>query len=121
MLASVIGVGLNVNQISFPNLTNVSSLKLLSGKAIDLDWLLHSLQKELQKSFLIYEEIGPIEMQKNYEKVLYRKDKPSTFKDKDGQQFMGFIRGISNEGKLIVALEDDIKKEFNLKEISLLY
>jgi len=53
--------------------------------------------------------------------LLFRKDKPSTFQDKQGKMFMGFIRGVSDEGKLVVELEDEITKNFNLKEIKLLY
>ena len=56
-----------------------------------------------------------------YEKLLFRKDKPSTFKNSHGNIFAGFIKGISNSGKLQVVLEDDILKEFDLKEIQLLY
>ncbi len=121
MLASVIGIGLNVNQTTFNDLPNVSSLKSLTGKTFNLDQLLVELQSVLKQTFLELDEKGAFEMQKKYENVLFRKDKPSTFKDKDGNLFMGFIKGVSNEGRLVVTLEDDIKKEFDLKEISLLY
>lgn len=121
MISSVIGIGLNVNQEKFVGLSNVSSLKLLMGKTFDLEMLLHLFYEELQKSFLEIENRGAEYMKDTYESVLFRKDKPSTFKGIDGNLFMGFIRGVSDQGKLVVTLEDDIQKEFNLKEISLLY
>ena len=121
MVASVIGIGLNVNQITFNNLPKVSSLKLLTGKTFNLDQLLEEFQSVLKHTFLELDEKGAVEMQKKYENVLFRKDKPSTFKDNDGNLFMGFIQGVSNEGRLVVTIEDDIKKEFDLKAISLLY
>ncbi len=121
MVASVIGIGLNVNQITFNNLPKVSSLKLLTGKTFNLDQLLTEFQFVLKQIFLELDEKGAVEMQKKYENVLFRKDKPSTFKDNDGNLFMGFIQGVSNEGRLVVTIEDDIKKEFDLKAISLLY
>ena len=121
MVASVIGIGLNVNQIAFNNLPKVSSLKLLTGKTFNLDQLLTEFQSVLKHTFLELDEKGAVEMQKKYENVLFRKDKPSTFKDNDGNLFMGFIQGVSNEGRLVVTIEDDIKKEFDLKAISLLY
>ncbi len=121
MVASVIGIGLNVNQITFNNLPKVSSLKLLTGKTFNLDQLLTEFQSVLKHTFLDLDEKGAVEMQKKYENVLFRKDKPSTFKDNDGNLFMGFIQGVSNEGRLVVTIEDDIKKEFDLKAISLLY
>ena len=55
-----------------------------------------------------------------YEKVLFRKDKPSTFKSSDGTIFTGLIRGVSNSGRLQVEVEDKKVVEFDLKEISLL-
>ena len=121
MVASVIGIGLNVNQITFNNLPKVSSLKLLTGKTFNLDQLLTEFQSVLKHTFLELDEKGAVEMQKKYENVLFRKDKPSTFKDNDGNLFMGFIQGVSNEGRLVVTIEDDIKKEFDLKAIRLLY
>ncbi len=121
ILASVIGIGLNVNQTTFNNLQNVSSLKLLTGKTFNLDHLLAEFQSVLKQTFLELDEKGAVKMQKKYENVLFRKDKPSTFKDNEGNLFMGFIQGVSNEGRLVVTLEDNIKKEFDLKAISLLY
>lgn len=121
LLSSVIGIGLNVNQEKFSNLPNVSSLKLLTGKSYDLDGLLLRLQVELKKSFIAIEEKGTDVIKGQYESVLFRKDKPSTFKDANGQMFMGFIRGVSDQGKLQVALEDNFLQEYNMKEISLLY
>ena len=121
LVASIIGIGLNVNQITFDNLPNVSSMKLLLGETIDLGQLLKSFQIELMQIFLKLEEVGADNMQRDYEEVLFRKDKPSTFRDKEGILFMGFIRGVTNEGKLNVTLEDNVLKAFELKEISLLY
>ena len=56
-----------------------------------------------------------------YEKHLFRKNKPSTFVDMEGTMFSGFIKSISDSGNLQVLLEDNILKEFDLKEITLLY
>lgn len=119
--SSVIGIGLNVNQMVFNKLPKVSSLKLLLGRNIDLDSILVEILNELKEVFNQYEQVGIYKLEQLYTQLLFRKDKPSTFKNKDGDMFMGFIRGVSKEGKLIVALEDDVLKEFNLKELNLLY
>ncbi len=119
--ASILGVGLNVNQTEFNNLQNVSSLKLLLGNTLDLDELLRSIITGFNKLYvqLISNETGGLE--KAYEKVLFRKDKPSTFKNTDDELFMGFIKGVSHEGKLQVVVEDNELRQFDLKEIKLLY
>lgn len=119
--SSVVGIGLNVNQMQFGGLPNVSSLKSILGKTFDLDELLVSIVESMKNRFMASEgkSIGQLKIE--YEKVLFRKDKPSTFKNQKDEMFMGFIRGISQEGKLLVTLEDDVLKEFDLKEIKLLY
>ena len=121
MHTSVIGIGLNVNQEKFKNLPNVSSLKLLTGRTFDLTELLLLFQAELKKSFMEFEENGADVIRNHYESLLFRRDKPSTFKDAKGRMFMGFIRGVSSQGKLVVALEDGHQKEYYMKEINLLY
>lgn len=119
--ASIIGIGLNVNQTKFDNLPNASSLKLVLGKTYDLDEVLHNILLNLKKNFLNVESTSVEELWSDYEKVLFRKDKPSTFQDSKGEFFMGFIRGVSETGKLMVTLEDQVVKEFDLKDIKLLY
>ncbi len=118
---SIIGIGLNVNQLYFEKLQNVSSLQLVLGKTFDLDVLLHDLVNQLKKVFLGLGQKDDAHLWDAYENVLFRKGKPSTFEDKEGQRFMGCIQGVSKDGKLVVALEDAVLKEFGLKEVKLLY
>ncbi|WP_250149254.1 biotin--[acetyl-CoA-carboxylase] ligase [Flagellimonas sp. 389] len=118
---SIIGVGLNVNQTSFENLDKVASLKSISGKLFDLDELLNKILESFKFYFLELEKEKNTEMISQYEQLLFRKDKPSTFRDTTNTMFMGFIRGVSTDGKLVVELEDNILKTFGLKEITLLY
>ncbi len=119
--SSIIGIGLNVNQISFENLDKVASLKSQTGRFFDLDELLSKLLARLRFYLDDIETKTIHQLLPSYERLLFRKDKPSTFRDTKDQLFMGFIRRISAEGKLVVELEDEILKEFDLKEVSLLY
>ncbi|NJB70703.1 BirA family biotin operon repressor/biotin-[acetyl-CoA-carboxylase] ligase [Saonia flava] len=119
--SSIVGIGLNVNQIVFHKLPNVSSLKLILGQTFNLDEILTLILKNLKKSFSASEAKSMVQLKSEYEAVLFRKDKPSTFKNQKDELFMGFIRGVSANGKLEVILEDNILQEFDLKEIKLLY
>ena len=112
---------MNVNQTEFKNLPKASSLKLTTGKQYGLDELLINIVKQLKVHFTRLEKGELSELKKEYEAALFRKNKPSTFKDAEGHMFTGFIKGISNSGKLNVLLEDEITQEFDLKEITLLY
>ncbi|MDC6366038.1 MULTISPECIES: biotin--[acetyl-CoA-carboxylase] ligase [Flavobacteriaceae] len=118
---SIIGIGLNVNQTSFEDLDKASSLKSISGSFFDLDELLAKILEKLNFHFDGIERKTVMQLLPSYEKLLFRKDKPSTFENVNGEVFMGFIREILPNGKLKLELEDQIFKEFALKEISLLY
>ncbi|GLB50886.1 biotin--[acetyl-CoA-carboxylase] ligase [Neptunitalea lumnitzerae] len=121
-LVSVIaGVGLNVNQLEFSGLQSVSSLKRLTGVHYDLDELLMAIVDEFREVVKLVEHQKLEEIKSTYESLLFRKDKPSTFKDNGGNLFMGFIRRVNKSGRLVIELENKVEKEFELKEVKLLY
>lgn len=119
--STIIGIGINVNQTEFVNLPKASSLKNITGIHYDLDEILHSIIKDT-KSYSKVLQDGKYDVVKSeYEANLFRKNKPSTFKNAKSEMFSGFIKGVTKYGKLQVLLEDEIVKKFDLKEIELLY
>ncbi|WP_370476894.1 biotin--[acetyl-CoA-carboxylase] ligase [Tamlana flava] len=119
--ASIIGIGLNVNQATFENLPQASSLKIITGQLYNPDEIALNILKHLKAYFKLLQKGKFDELKEAYESYLFRKNKPSTFKDLEGFMFSGFIKGVSDSGNLQVLLEDNILKEFDLKEITLLY
>lgn len=119
--SSIIGIGLNVNQTQFNDLPNASSLKLKTGINYDLNELLITILNELKTYFKLYENGELFAIKQEYESKLFRNNKPSTFRKTDGTLFSGYIKGISTSGKLNILIEDNINKEFDLKEVELLY
>ena len=117
---SVIGIGINVNQELFNGLPKVSSMKSILGMPVDKDELLHKFINTLQIYFKLYTEKGEGILNTEYESYLFRKGKPSTFKFPDDTLFTGIIRGVTDAGKLRVQMEN-ATKEFNLKDLKLLY
>ena len=120
IVASVIGIGLNVNQIEFKDLPSAASLKSVTNKHYDLDDLLENLvtgiEDELQKLPMRSGE----EILENYAKLMFRLNVVSTF-NFNGQKLNGIIRGVTTEGKLNLEIEEGVFKTFQLKEIQLLY
>ena len=119
--ASIVGVGLNVNQTNFEGLPKAASLHLLTGQVFNLDEVLLTIVENMNFYFKFLKAGKYQEIKDVYENRLFRKNKPSTFKNAEGLMFSGFIKSVSNYGYLQVQLEDGIIKEFDLKEITLLY
>lgn len=119
--STIIGVGLNVNQEDFKNLPQASSLKNITSVNYNVDELLFSLIEALQFYFQLLKQGKLHTIKKDYESLLYRKDKPSTFRDSQDNLFSGYIKSVTDSGKLNVLVEDNKVRAFDLKEITLLY
>jgi BirA family biotin operon repressor/biotin-[acetyl-CoA-carboxylase] ligase len=119
--ATIIGFGVNVNQTEFDHLPQASSMRLISGRVYELEEVLQAILVKLEQYFKILEQKQFEILKTAYENQLFRKDKPSTFRDTDGHLFSGYIKGVSSSGNLLIMVEDDIIKEFGLKAVTLLY
>jgi BirA family biotin operon repressor/biotin-[acetyl-CoA-carboxylase] ligase len=75
----------------------------------------------LKTNFLKFNENNELDLKKKYEAKLFKRNKSATFINSKGTLFQGKIKGINELGKLIILLEKGILKEFDLKEITLLY
>lgn len=118
--SSIIGIGLNVNQIKFPDyLTNVTSLKKITNKDYNLENILLKLVTKIKQRIKLLNLENYQILENDYLNVLYKKNKPTMFKDIKNSLFIGKISGISDQGNLLVELEDGKIKEFGIKEISL--
>jgi len=120
--ASIIGIGLNVNQTEFDNLPQASSLINITGRIFSLDEILERVLSNLKASFLkLQEDHAFDELKKDYDNTLFRLNKPSTFKDKNNNLFAGYIYGTDRHGNLLVLLENKVIRSFGFKEITLMY
>lgn len=118
--SSIVGIGLNVNQIDFPSfLENASSLKIIKKVDFSLKYLLNELIVRLKKRVDLVLKKDFQRLETDYLKVLYKKNSPTMFKDSQANLFIGKIVGVSLSGNLQVELEDESIKEFGIKEISI--
>ncbi|MBG7629994.1 MAG: biotin--[acetyl-CoA-carboxylase] ligase [Bacteroidetes bacterium] len=115
---SIIGVGLNVNQDQFSdNLENVTSLKQLAGINFDKDNLLLKIISSIQFYIGFVEKKNFDSLKKLYLESLYKFQTPMMFEDGKGVVFLGKIIDVSEEGRLVVELENETTRKFSLKEI----
>lgn len=120
-IESIVGIGLNVNQTNFKDLTKASSLKNITNKEFDIEDILNKIVTELKLNIekaLFNQEV---DLWENYHKWLYKKGTPMAFENEKGERFMGIIQGVNKDGKLEVMLENDSVKHYGIKEIKMLY
>ncbi|MGB0884015.1 MAG: biotin--[acetyl-CoA-carboxylase] ligase [Flavobacteriales bacterium] len=100
---SIIGIGLNVNQLDFnkPLDKTASSLAIESEKYFDLSKITQQIHDELNEAF----DFGQIHQKRNlntlYLRHLLGLDELRYFEDKDGV-FQGIIKNVDDSGKLNV-------------------
>ena len=119
IIHSIIGIGLNINQMHFEEYSpKATSLQLLLNKKSEVDKvqdeLLQFLSVRLKqfRSGYSYEE--------EYLSSLFLKDKPAAF-ESDNQKFMGIIKGVSQSGKLFIQLEGDSIVSYENQEVKYLF
>jgi BirA family biotin operon repressor/biotin-[acetyl-CoA-carboxylase] ligase len=120
-ISSVIGIGLNVNQLLFEDLPQASSLLALTGIVSDRDELLEQIGKQIKDKVESLGQFSKETLWNAYHDLLFRKDKPATFLDRNNQHFVGIIRKVTEEGLLQIELEDEVFVNFETKQVKLLY
>ncbi len=118
--SAIIGIGINVNESSFVGLPNATSLFLNCGHTFDLDEVMDKVVSSVLMELNSLKESQLNTLKNEYEASLFRKNKISVFKIVTGEKFNGIIQGVTDNGKLILLLEDDTLKEYDLKEVQLL-
>lgn len=98
--SSVIGIGLNLNQESFPEELNATSTKILTGQYKPVDEAVIHLVQCLKDSFRESEKT----IRDQYRKLLFGLDQKRNFLV-DGHQISGTVRGVTVENQLVVDVD----------------
>ncbi len=113
---SIIGIGLNVNQLEFPDNFNATSLKRIFEKDFDLFELVEQLTKAIEQRYLQLKTGNFKKLHDEYISNLYRFGIESEFQYPNGEPFRGTIIGISPVGRLEVLTTEGVKN-FDIKEL----
>jgi len=112
---AVIGIGININQTSFPeNLPNPVSLKQIAGKNFEPVELAKNLCSVFDKNFKLLVSGNFDMLFKIYQTHLYKKDEKVKMK-KGNRIFETTIKGISESGQLITY--HSLEERFEFGEI----
>lgn len=117
---TIIGIGINVQQTNFDKYPNASSIFKQYGVEIEKEELLETIVSFLKTKLEHFHTIIDAEWQKYHER-LFKKGMVSTFENTEGLKFNGIIKEVNRQGQLVVQLENNDLKCFNLKEVKLLY
>lgn len=118
---SIIGIGINLNQTDFPpELVNPTSVLLASGVKhqpegvlVEFMEIFHALLAQLA------ENEGIEKLRNNYVSRLFRLGNTEKYCDSiSGTYFSGKIKGISDEGLLLMEMPDNSLRTFAFKELS---
>lgn len=115
---TICGVGININQESFPEwIPNPTSIFLATNIKKDLDLLFIKLL-DIFESQIKSITLNSIEIEKEYLRRLYRIDQFASFeRTKNNSKFEGKIKGINKFGQLIIEHLEGELEEFGFKEI----
>ena len=117
--SSVVGIGLNVNQLEFdPALSNPTSLAAVFGEKFDLDAVAERLLECLEHRYEQLRAGHRAALKSEYERSLLGFGETACYARPDGSVFEGIVRGVTQEGRLRVEMADGREETFGLKEVS---
>ncbi|MFN8240847.1 MAG: biotin--[acetyl-CoA-carboxylase] ligase [Bacteroidales bacterium] len=117
---SIIGIGININQESFPaDLVNPVSLKNITGKQYNLEECLNELLSKLDSRYkmILHEKRSQID--REYMAMVYKAGTWAEFRDSNGI-FEGRISKVTDTGRLQVEDRRGRTYEYGFKEVDFL-
>ena len=104
LAASVIGVGLNINQREFPQLSNATSLWSLTGEEYPLEECLSRLLSTFEERLPdLYDDRERRGLFSHYSSHLFNKDMQAHYHDYlTDREYVGVIQGVAPDGRLCI-------------------
>lgn len=113
--ASVIGVGVNVNQQEFPQVALATSLCLCTGREWELEPCLDALLGHFERLLAL----GASAARETYSSLLFQKGVPARYRDLlREEEFTGIIEDVEPDGRLRVRSASGEERLYRFKEIS---
>ena len=116
---SVVGVGININQINFNSYSPLATSLSLENKC---EYNLHEIQEKFLSCFEIRykQHLSKYFFKEQYNNLLYLKNRFLLF-ESNNFKFNARIQNVDEYGNLILLLKDNKKKKFSVNEIRFLF
>jgi BirA family transcriptional regulator, biotin operon repressor / biotin---[acetyl-CoA-carboxylase] ligase len=117
LYTSIVGIGLNVNQVSFPPaIPNPASIKGETGKSFNVGQLLAEMIPFLEKRLDLLNNEDFVAIKSGYLNCLWLLNTRAVFTDQHGE-FEGRIVDIAESGELVVLTSTGETRMYGFKEV----
>ncbi len=105
LMGSIVGIGINVNQVIFPKNFNVTSMKIIMGSIFSLKNVLSSFLEIFNQNLILYKDFDLLK--RDFNKGLFRKKELINYE----------INGVKKKGKIIGLNDYERFQILNLKGV----
>ncbi|MCU0327192.1 MAG: biotin--[acetyl-CoA-carboxylase] ligase [Spirosomaceae bacterium] len=112
---SIVGIGLNINQLGFAEPKAISLRMAAPNDEYDIEKLVEELAQSLEKNYLELKAGFANRQKERYLRILFRYQEKHFF-EQGNERFSGQIMGVADSGCLIVEVNGELKY-FDFKEI----
>jgi len=118
---TLVGMGVNINQINFTGFSpEAVSLQLLENKSFDLKTCLYELNQFVEKWYSILRTGNFKKISGEYSDALFGLNLPVEF-ESNQERFTASIKGVNQNGQLILAGNNGKELIFNNKEVKFIF
>ena len=115
---TIVGIGLNINQRTFPDdIPNPTSMALERNASFDREEVLRNFATTLQRYYALLEQGNKEAIEAQYIATMYHLGEQHTYAYPRGERFRATIRGVRPSGALRLEHEDGIIREYAFKEV----
>ena len=116
---SIVGIGINVNQLNFKNLPKATSLRIETGITNSPELMAEELQQILKLNFELMLK-NPDKLLNDYNKFLFEKNKTANYII-NNKILLGKLINVNMFGEILIRNNDGFIDKFNQDEIKLIY